>query len=65
MLSKQQGPLPDPDFIMSNRPIARPAPLTTSTKKGKAVATKKRKATKNTAAISSKKKKIAAGTEST
>jgi hypothetical protein len=50
---------------MSNKPIARPAPLTTSTKKGKAVATKKRKATKNTAAISSKKKKIAAGTEST
>lgn len=60
MLSQQQGPLPDPDFIMSNRPIARPAPLTTCTKKGKVVATKKRKVAKNTGAASSKKKKTEA-----
>jgi len=47
--------LPDPDFIMTNRPIARSAPLTTGTKQGKAAATKKRKVAKNTEVAASKK----------
>ncbi|BAS85489.1 Os03g0648200 [Oryza sativa Japonica Group] len=59
VLSQQQGPLPDPAFIMSNIPSARPAPLTTNTKLGKSVALKKRKTTtgnKKSASAASKKK---------
>lgn len=56
MLSQPQGPLPDPDFIMTNMPIARPALLTTCTKQGKAAAAKKRKVAKNIGATSNKKK---------
>ena len=70
MLSQPQGPLPEPDFILTNRPIARAAPLTTCTKEGKAAATK-RKVTKNTggaannkrAGAAAKKKKTGAGTQ--
>ncbi|CAN6164305.1 unnamed protein product [Urochloa humidicola] len=64
MLSQPQGPLPDPNFIMTNIPIARPTPLTTCTKEGKAAAAKKRKATKTTGAAPTK-KKIAARSGST
>jgi len=39
---------------MTNRPIARSAPLTTGTKQGKAAATKKRKVAKNTEVAASK-----------
>ncbi|CAN6239724.1 unnamed protein product [Urochloa humidicola] len=56
MVSLPTGPLPDSDFIMTNRPIARPAPLTTYTKKGRTATTKKRKATKDTGATCSKRK---------
>ncbi|KAK3139961.1 hypothetical protein QOZ80_5AG0393340 [Eleusine coracana subsp. coracana] len=70
VLSQPQGPLPEPDFILTNRPIARAAPLTTCTKEGKAAATK-RKVTKNTggaannkrAGAAAKKKKTGAGTQ--
>jgi len=63
LLSQQRGPLPDPDFIMTNRPIARSAPLTTGTKQGKAAATKKRKVAKNTEVAASKKNTAAKNTE--
>ena len=63
MLSQQRGPLPDPDFIMTNRPIARSAPLTTGTKQGKAAATKKRKVAKNTEVAASKKNTGAASSK--
>jgi len=62
LLSQQRGPLPDPDFIMTNRPIARSAPLTTGTKQGKAAATKKRKVAKNTEVAASKKNTAAKNT---
>jgi len=62
LLSQQRGPLPDPDFIMTNRPIARSAPLTTGTKQGKAAATKKRKVAKNTEVVASKKNTAAKNT---
>jgi hypothetical protein len=42
MLSQPQGPLPDPQFVVDNIPIARPAALTTCTKKGKAAANKRK-----------------------
>ncbi|WVZ99234.1 hypothetical protein U9M48_044563 [Paspalum notatum var. saurae] len=41
--SQPLGPLPDSEFISSNQPVARPIPLNTSTKAGRAAATKKRK----------------------
>ena len=63
MLSQQRGPLPDPDFIMTNRPIARSAPLTIGTKQGKAAATKKRKVAKNTEVAASKKNTGAASSK--
>jgi len=40
--------LPDSAFISSNQPVARPAPLTTCTKTGKEVASRKRKAAETT-----------------
>lgn len=43
MLSQINGPLPDSDYIMSNQPVARPVPLTTNTKAGRAASTQKRK----------------------
>ena len=54
--------MPDPDFIMTNIPIARSAPLTTGTKQGKAAATKKRKVAKNTEVAASKKNTAAKNT---
>ena len=42
-----QGPLPDCSFIATNQPIPRPAPLTTTTKRVKDIAKRKR-AGKNT-----------------
>ncbi|CAO2038819.1 unnamed protein product [Urochloa humidicola] len=56
--SQHPGPIPDSVFISSNRPMARPAPLTTATKKGKA-ATKKRKPTKKSADSPPHKRKAA------
>lgn len=47
MPSQHPGPVPDSVFISSNRPVARPAALTTATKDGKA-ASKKTKAPKKT-----------------
>jgi len=47
---------------MTNRPIARSAPLTIGTKQGKAAATKKRKVAKNTEAAASKKNTAAKNT---
>jgi hypothetical protein len=48
MLSQPQGPLLDNEFILNNRPVARPqAPLTTCSKEGKAAAAKKRKPASN------------------
>ncbi|KAL6616564.1 hypothetical protein ACP70R_038834 [Stipagrostis hirtigluma subsp. patula] len=58
VLSQPPGPLPNPAFIMTNRPMARPAPLTTCTKEGKAAAEKKRKA-KKTEAAANKKRTVA------
>ena len=55
MLSQPQGPLPDPQFVVDNIPIARPATLTTCTKKGKATAAKKRKMGNTDGAATSKK----------
>jgi hypothetical protein len=40
--SSHGGPLPDSFFISSNRPMARPLPLTTATNEGKAAAKRKR-----------------------
>lgn len=48
MLSQPQGPLPDPQFIVNNRPMARAVQLTTCTKDGKAAAAKKRKVDNST-----------------
>lgn len=58
MLSQEQGPLPDPEFIVANRPSERTARLTTCTKAGEAkvAASTKKKATKNTGAASKNKK---------
>jgi len=56
MLSQPQGPLPDPQFVVDNIPTARPATLTTCTKKGKATtAAKKRKMVNTDGAATSKK----------
>ena len=55
MLSQPQGPLPDPQFVVDNIPIARPATLTTCTKKGKATTAKKRKMGNTDGAATSKK----------
>lgn len=44
MHSQVNGPLPYNDYIISNQPVARPVPLTTSTKAGRAASTRKRKA---------------------
>ena len=35
---RHHGPLPDSAFIEDNQPVARPAPLTTAIKQGKAAA---------------------------
>ena len=44
MQSQAMGPLPDSQLILTNQPLQRPQPLTTSTKAGKAAAiTRKRK----------------------
>ncbi|CAN6320823.1 unnamed protein product, partial [Urochloa humidicola] len=48
MPSQHPGPVPEFVFISSNRPMARPDPVTTATKQGKAAA-KERKAPKNSA----------------
>jgi hypothetical protein len=58
MLSQPQGPLPDPQFVVDNLPIERPAALTTCTKKGKAAtaaAKSKRKMANTEGATTSKK----------
>ena len=56
MLSQPQVPLSDPQFVVDNIPIARPATLTTCTKKGKATtAAKKRKMVNTDGAATSKK----------
>lgn len=47
-LSQEHGPLPDCSFIENNQPIARPAPLTTTTKKGKAAMGKRKAPAKKT-----------------
>ncbi|CAN6339283.1 unnamed protein product [Urochloa humidicola] len=40
--SQVQGPLPDNGYILSNQPVARPVPLTTSTKAGRRAASSTR-----------------------
>ena len=40
--SAQPEPLPDPAFIMSNLPAARPVPPSTATKKGRGAAGKRK-----------------------
>ncbi|KAJ1254013.1 hypothetical protein BS78_K134100 [Paspalum vaginatum] len=42
-MSQPHGGLPDSAFILANKPVERQMPLTTSTKKGKAEAARKRK----------------------
>ncbi|CAD6225966.1 unnamed protein product [Miscanthus lutarioriparius] len=44
---RHHGPLPDSAFIEDNQPIARPAPLTTATKQGKAAGQGGRKGNSN------------------
>ncbi|KAG0515116.1 hypothetical protein BDA96_10G251600 [Sorghum bicolor] len=61
-LSQPQGPLPDPIFIMSNQPVQRPTPLTTSTAAGRAALSKKRSSTSQK--TSSKKAKTPTGASS-
>ncbi|XP_040380846.1 uncharacterized protein LOC121054682 [Oryza brachyantha] len=56
VLSQPQGPLPDSQFILDNRPPAKPAPLTTCSKEVKAAATKKRKVAQNNSAVETKKR---------
>ena len=55
--SQHPGPVPDSVFISSNRPMARPVPLTTATKEGKAAANK-RKAPKKATNAPAKKQKL-------
>ena len=43
MQSQAMGPSPDSQFILTNQPVQRPQPLTTSTKAGKAAIARKRK----------------------
>jgi hypothetical protein len=61
-LSQPQGPLPDPSFILSNQPVQRPTPLTTSTVAGRAALSKKRSSTSQK--TSSKKTKTSTGKSS-
>ena len=55
--SQHPGPVPDSVFISSNRPMARPVPLTTATKEGKAAANK-RKAPKKATNAPAKKQEL-------
>ena len=56
MLSQPQVPLPDPQFVVDNIPIARHATLTTCTKKGKATAAAKKRKMGNTDGAATSKK---------